>query len=495
MNLRSCILVLLLLLSKQTFADWQKFESDNFILYSKENKGRSFKAIRSAEVQLNVLKGLFPSQLKKNRNKLELILVDQRVERSNLPRRAKERDFGIYLQRRSSDVGVVSKYRRPTLSPVPFYYIANTELSNFPYWYLQGIALITGYISVHRDFVSINVPLLSDCSAASVCIDGAKLKLVPLEDLFENLQIMEDDFSFYISVLWTMVVSKFTESPELRAGLSSYFELFRAGERNPAKLIKAFGMTSANFTKYMRKAITQFPRGGFGGSNIQLPLSDYDYSEAILVEELSNKVIERKFAELSTLVGGELNDAIDGAPDASILSETTLMPNELSSANPSYEGSKKRIDGKTLLITAIQSLNNGDYAEAENSLDKLHFSYHYGLYEESDGIHNLITSVREARSNLLELDIKLPSTGIRWNKDADLQVLANSISSITKELTKPSVTSSSELPIETGNDKSVSEDQVPINLVGQLERLSQLFSDGVLSEEEFQAAKQRILTE
>ena len=95
----------------------------------------------------------------------------------------------------------------------------------------------------------------------------------------------------------------------------------------------------------------------------------------------------------------------------------------------------------------------------------------------------------------MELDIKLPSTGIRWNKDADLQVLANSISSITKELTKPSVTTSPKPPIETGNDQSVSENQDPMNLVDQLERLSELFSDGLLSEEEFQAAKQRILDE
>jgi hypothetical protein len=34
-----------------------------------------------------------------------------------------------------------------------------------------------------------------------------------------------------------------------------------------------------------------------------------------------------------------------------------------------------------------------------------------------------------------------------------------------------------------------------MNLVDQLERLSELFSDGLLSEEEFQAAKQRILDE
>ena len=46
-----------------------------------------------------------------------------------------------------------------------------------------------------------------------------------------------------------------------------------------------------------------------------------------------------------------------------------------------------------------------------------------------------------------------------------------------------------------GNDQSVSENQDPMNLVDQLERLSELFSDGLLSEEEFQAAKQRILDE
>jgi len=490
MNLRFCILISLLLLSSLTFANWQKFESDNFILYSEENTDRSFKAIRLAEIQLNVLKGLFPAQLESNRNKLELILLGRRGERSNLPRRARERAFGIYLQRTSSDVGVVSNDRGPSMSPVPLYYIANTDLSNYPYWYLQGIVMLTGYISVDKDSLNINAALFLNSPRARPMI-------VPLEDLFENLQIMDDDDSFYISLGWTMIISKFTESPELKAGLRSYFELFRAGERNPAKLIKAFGMTSGDFSDYMKEAIADFPiaRWRFGAGNIQLPLSDYDYSEGILVEELSNKFIKRKFAELSELVGGELNDAIDGAPDASIFSETTLMPNELSSTNSSRQGSDKRIDGKTLLTRAIQSLNNGDYAEAENSLDKLHFSYHFGLYENSDGIHNLITSVREARSNLLELDIKLPSTGIRWNKDADLQVLANSISSITKELTKPSVTTSSKPPIETGNDQSVSENQDPINLVDQLERLSELFSDGLLSEEEFQAAKQRILDE
>lgn len=140
---RTSTILLVLFLSNYALADWQKFESDNFVLYSEENADKSVAAIRLAEIQLNVLERLFPTELKENANKLELFLLDRRGERSNLPRRPRGRAFGIYLQRPNADMGVVYHYRGPSMGAVPLYYIANTDLSNYPYWYLQGIELLT----------------------------------------------------------------------------------------------------------------------------------------------------------------------------------------------------------------------------------------------------------------------------------------------------------------------------------------------------------------
>ena len=85
--------------------------------------------------------------------------------------------------------------------------------------------------------------------------------------------------------------------------------------------------------------------------------------------------------------------------------------------------------------------------------------------------------------------------GIRWNRDVDLQILADSLASINKKLTQPSVTSLAESPTEISSGQSTEENQDPLSLVDQLERLAQLYSDGLLSEEEFQAAKQGILND
>ena len=131
--------------------------------------------------------------------------------------------------------------------------------------------------------------------------------------------------------------------------------------------------------------------------------------------------------------------------------------------------------------------------------------------EDELAIHDLINAVRFASSNNISLGgIEVPE--IRWYSNNDIAELTNSVrqenSSFLssnffqfrgQETLTEDIPVSSEPQIESGESEEaiqVNEDVIPdSSLAEQLERISELFLKGLLTEEEFTAAKERLINQ
>ena len=505
---------LLLLSSVSAYGEWNRLESEHIIYHSDQPIEEALEHIRGIEVQINLLEKLWVQPIDTAARKLELISIESSLFKGFF---SAEYYDGVYLNLKDHQLGVI---RRPLTivdfgadnylagalgisrsarrrirdsdlisggPAIAFYYIANTAFRDFPYWYIDSIRLISNELITFRDSViaRVGVRELTDPSEIS-----------PLEELFDDLQISNGNNNnlAYMRV-WVTLLSKFTESPELRNGLETYFNAYISGELDPSNLAEALGMSFDEFSDQVLTGIKDFPVDLDGPvlQFIGFQRQSYEYEGEVSIKEIDQNyplaLLEVASAIIEDKEVGELESDIARSQleyeHIPLIQESLIL-----------EESELPFNGRQLLQRAIFDMESGNFKAAEQKLNKLHFfSHQLNIGPENLPIHGLIESVRSASENSAQVNnvLQVFAEDLKWYSGESISSLASLLRATTQVTTGVGI----EAPLSTADaflDSNSTPDQMAADeMVNQLERLSELFQNGLLTEEEFTAAKQRLL--
>ena len=479
------------LFSGSVSADWHRFESEHFILHADERITEGIGFVENLELELNVLKRVFGLNLDENSNKLEVFALTSRAYNRHLTG-----DAPIFQQHIGQDIGVFERSRSPTrlnskrfshYNPhVANYYISNTDIADFPYWYLEGIKTAISISSVDEDVINFK-------SVGKQNFGLPSREVLPLDELFDNLQNYENldqQRNYWYTAHWILQLVFFSDVPELRERMQNYLFSFLAGEREVNSLVDSFGIPPDEFPYYLDELIADLPRFA------QIP-NEYVYSGGVKVSDGSESEAFRVLAVVNSIASGDMPEIVnvnsEEGSNRGANSQLTTDETTETSVNA------LRMNGEALLADFVNNLQRGDLFNAEPTLDKLHYVYHMSTFLDPKAIHNLIEEVRIGRKlDIGPLDISLPDDGLRWNNVDDIAWLKTGIAAVNTERSKeleianaPTQIEEAPLTLPTIIDESFPSDD--LNLVKDLVSLAELFERGLLTEREFENAKTRLL--
>jgi len=512
--MKKLLSIFLLLASVSAYGEWRRLESEHIIFYSEQSLEEAVEHVRGIEVQINLLEKLWAQPIDTTARKLELISIESSLFEDFF---SAEYYDGAYLHLKDHQLGVI---RRPLTivdfgadnylagalglsrtarrrirdsdlisggPAIAFYYIANTAFRDFPYWYIDSIRLISNELITFRDSVTARVGIreLTDPSEIS-----------PLEELFDDLQISNGNNNnlAYMRV-WVTLLSKFTESPELRNGLETYFNAYIAGESDPSNLAEALGMSFEQFSDQVLTGIKNFPIDLDGPvlQFIGFQRQGYEYEGEVSIKEIDQNYPLELLEVASVIIENKEVGELESDIARSQLSYESIP---LIHESLTLEESELPFNGRQLLQRAILDIESGNFEAAEQKLNKLHFfSHQLNIGPESLPIHGLIESVRSASENSTPVNdvLQVFAEDLKWYSSESISNLASLLRATTQVTTGASI----EPPLSTTDvflDSNSTPDQMEADdMIGQLERLSELFQNGLLTEEEFSAAKKRLL--